>query len=89
MKLTRDLCRCGGVVDRHRALLQCREGTARPERYLAQVNRTVQAAGWRVYDQYLKANQVEQGAASYGEVVRLVLGTQFSEDWVPMMRHGR
>jgi hypothetical protein len=36
----------------------------------------VAAAGWRVYDRYLKANRVEAGAASYAQVVRLVLGTQ-------------
>jgi hypothetical protein len=35
----------------------------------------VSAAGWRVYDKYLKANRVEAGAASYAQVVRLVLGT--------------
>ncbi len=35
----------------------------------------VSAAGWRVYDRYLKANRVEAGAASYAQVVRLVLGT--------------
>ena len=35
----------------------------------------VSAAGWRVYDEYLKANRVEAGAASYAQVVRLVLGT--------------
>jgi hypothetical protein len=36
----------------------------------------VSAAGWRVYDRYLKANRVEAGAASYAQVVRLVLGTR-------------
>ncbi len=36
----------------------------------------VSAAGWRVYDKYLKANRVEAGAASYAQVVRLVLGTE-------------
>ena len=36
----------------------------------------VSAAGWRVYDQYLKANRIEAGAASYAQVVRLVLGTK-------------
>jgi hypothetical protein len=35
----------------------------------------VSAAGWRVYDQYLKVNRVDEGTASYAEVVRLVLGT--------------
>jgi hypothetical protein len=33
------------------------------------------AAGWKVYDTYLKANRVEAGAESYEQVVRLVLGT--------------
>ena len=32
----------------------------------------------RVYDQYLRANRVEAGVASYGQVVDLVLGTR---DW--------
>jgi hypothetical protein len=40
------------------------------------VTPAVSAAGWRVYDQYLKANRVEAGAASYAQVVRLVLGTR-------------
>ena len=44
------------------------------------------AAGWRVYDQYLKANRVERGAASYAEVVRLVLGVRFSPAGVPLRR---
>jgi hypothetical protein len=55
-------------------------------RFLAHVSPTVQAAGWRVYDQYLKANQVERGAESYADVVRLVLGASFSPDWVPALR---
>ena len=38
----------------------------------------VSDAGWRVYNQYLRANRVESGAASYGEVIRLILGTRFS-----------
>jgi hypothetical protein len=36
----------------------------------------VAAAGWKVYDAYLKANRIDAGAASYAEVVRLVLGTK-------------
>jgi len=38
----------------------------------------VSAVGWSVYNQYLKANRVEAGVASYTEVVRLILGTRFS-----------
>lgn len=36
----------------------------------------VSAAGWRVYNEYLKANRVDAGTASYAQVVRLVLGTR-------------
>jgi hypothetical protein len=36
----------------------------------------ISAAGWRVYDRYLKANRVEAGTASYAYVVRLVLGAR-------------
>jgi hypothetical protein len=37
-------------------------------------------AGWRVYNQYLKANRVESGTRSYTEVVRLILGTRYRAD---------
>jgi hypothetical protein len=42
------------------------------------VNPRLSAAGWRVYDSYLKANRVEAGAASYAEVVRLALGLELA-----------
>ena len=42
------------------------------------------AASWRVYDSYLKANRVEAGAASYAEVVRLVLGVRLASGWQPL-----
>ena len=51
-----------------------------------QVSPPVAAAGWRVYDQYLKANRVEAGAASYAQVVRLVLGVRFAPGWTPVLR---
>jgi hypothetical protein len=35
-------------------------------------------AVWIVYNQYLKANRVESGTASYAEVIRLILGTRYS-----------
>ncbi|MGB7218042.1 MAG: DUF3810 family protein [Vicinamibacterales bacterium] len=41
------------------------------------------AASLRAYDAYLKANRIDAGAASYAEVVRLVLGVRFGEDWTP------
>jgi hypothetical protein len=46
------------------------------DRYAREVNPRVSTAGWRIYDSYLKANRVAAGAASYDEVVRLVLGTR-------------
>jgi hypothetical protein len=46
------------------------------DRYVRDVNPRVSAAGWRVYDSYLKANRVPAGTASYDEVVRLVLGVR-------------
>lgn len=46
----------------------------------------IAAAGWKIYDGYLKANRVQAGAASYSEVVRLVLGVSFGPDWLPLRR---
>jgi len=46
------------------------------ERSLREVNPRVSGAGWLVYDQYLKANRIEAGTASYAQVVQLVLGTE-------------
>ena len=54
------------------------------ERFLRNVNPRVSAAGWRVYDSYLKANRIEAGAASYEEVVRLVVGARLPSGWDPM-----
>jgi hypothetical protein len=56
------------------------------DRIRRHVNPRVSAAGWRVYDRYLKANRVEAGAASYATVVRLVLGTRFGPEWMPLRR---
>jgi len=53
------------------------------DRVARQVSPRVSAAGWRVYDSYLKANRVESGAASYGEVVRLALGARLASGSSP------
>ena len=47
----------------------------------------LQTAGWAVYDQYLKANRVESGVRSYGEVVTLILQARFAEGWTPVRRN--
>lgn len=61
-------------------------------RFETHVNRGLSAAGWRLYDGYLKANRVEQGAQSYADVVRLVLATRLGAQLAPAVkrstRHG-
>jgi hypothetical protein len=49
------------------------------ERVSRQMRPAVSDAGWRVYDTYLRANRIEAGAASYREVVRLVLGSGMAD----------
>lgn len=56
------------------------------DRIRGHVSPRVSAAGWRVYDRYLKANRVEAGAASYAEIVRLILGTRFDQNWTPALK---
>jgi hypothetical protein len=43
-------------------------------------------ASWMVYDQYLRANRVESGVRSYGEVVNLIVRSRFNAGWVPVRR---
>ena len=48
--------------------------------------RAASRAGYALYDRFLKANRVEAGVRSYGEVLRLLLGTRFNEDGSPVLR---
>ena len=59
------------------------------ERRRRNVRPLIANAGWQVYDRYLKANRVEAGAASYRQVVQLVLETQFASGWTPTLREER
>ena len=43
-------------------------------------------ASWRVYDQYLRANRVEDGVRSYGAVITLILRVHFADGWTPVRR---
>jgi hypothetical protein len=43
-------------------------------------------ASWVVYDKYLRANRVEEGIRSYGEVVTLILRARFEDGWTPVRR---
>ena len=70
-----------GPRDREQTAALLQDGPRRDlaaiaDRVRRQVSPAVSDAGWRVYDRYLKANQVEAGTASYAEVVRLALGAR-------------
>lgn len=56
------------------------------EREARRRNATISRVQWKVYDQFLKASGVEAGVASYGLLVRLMLGTRFEEGWIPARR---
>jgi hypothetical protein len=56
------------------------------ERVRRQTIPIVSRAGYALYDRFLKANRVEAGIRSYGEVLRLLLGTRFTEDGTPLRR---
>ena len=43
-------------------------------------------AGYAAYDRFLRANRVEAGVRSYGEVLRLLLGTKFDEQGKPLLK---
>jgi hypothetical protein len=46
----------------------------------------VRTAARGAYDQYLRANRIEEGIANYNAVVRLMLGTSFDPAWTPALR---
>lgn len=59
------------------AAIQARLARARP---------AVRDAAREVYDSYLRAHDVEEGVASYGRVIDLILGTEFEPDGSPAFR---
>jgi hypothetical protein len=46
----------------------------------------LRTASWHVYDRYLRANRVEEGIRSYGQVINLVLRARFENGWTPVRR---
>ena len=46
----------------------------------------LRAAGWGVYDQYLRANRVEEGLRSYSAAITLILRARFADGWTPIRR---
>jgi hypothetical protein len=63
-----------------------RDLRATVERVERQSSPAARRAGEAVYDRFLKANRVEAGIASYGEVLRLLLGTRFTDEGAPVLR---
>ncbi|HEY6507774.1 MAG TPA: DUF3810 family protein [Vicinamibacterales bacterium] len=41
---------------------------------------------WAAYDQYLKANRVDEGVRSYSRVLELLATARFDDDWVPEIK---
>jgi hypothetical protein len=80
-----------GQQDRARLAAALEEGPRRDvEAIIARLRRgtwpILQRAGWAAYDQYLKANRVDEGIRSYGEVVTLILRARFEAGWTPVRR---
>jgi hypothetical protein len=48
--------------------------------------RVIRDAGWRVYDEYLKANRVEEGVRNYGLVLTLLARARFDDGWIPVLK---
>ena len=44
---------------------------------------------WAAYDQYLKANRVDEGVQSYSRVLELLAQTRFADGWTPQLAGGR
>lgn len=53
---------------------------------LAKASPRVTTAARAAYDTYLRANRIEEGIFNYDLVVRLMLGTQFEQEWRPQLR---
>jgi len=52
----------------------------------ARASPVVRRAARDVYDEYLKANRVSEGIASYEAVVRLMIGVRYKDRWTPQPR---
>lgn len=57
------------------------------EREARHRSENISRAQWAMYDRFLKASGVQAGVASYSQLVRLVLGTQFENGWTPVRRN--
>jgi hypothetical protein len=46
----------------------------------------LRTVSWTMYDHYLRANRVETGLRSYGEVVNLIIRARFDDGWAPLRK---
>jgi hypothetical protein len=53
---------------------------------LGRADPVVSGMARNVYDAYLKSQGVDEGIASYGAMLRLMVGTSFENGWVPRQR---
>jgi uncharacterized protein DUF3810 len=51
----------------------------------ARASPLVQRAARNVYDEYLKANRISEGIASYDAAVRLMIGVRYKDRWTPRL----
>lgn len=80
--------------DRQRVFEQLADGPRRDvNAIVARLRRgqipVLQNTSWALYDSYLKANRVDEGIRSYGEVVTLILRARFAKGWTPVRRASR
>jgi len=52
----------------------------------ARTSPVVHKAAETVYDEYLRVNRVPEGIGSYDAVLRLMVGTRFDAEWMPVVR---
>ena len=62
---------------------------AMSERVRSHLSPAASRAGYAAYDRFLRANRVDAGVRSYGEVLRLLLGTRFDEEGKPLLKRGK
>ena len=74
-----------GELDRRLAPAVVADLRAIAER-LGSVDPAVSGFARNVYDSYLRSQGVDEGIASYGAMLRLMLGTTFQNGWVPQLR---
>jgi hypothetical protein len=56
------------------------------DRVRQQISPLTSRGGYALYDKFLKANRVQAGIRSYNEVIRLLVGTRFTEDGAPVLK---